>query len=356
MVLACDGLWDFVTFDHLVQLVYEHLHKKNGDRSTVAAYLMDAAMKEGSSDNISVIVVFFRENIANPKPRTDVEGAKGNDKDKPDGKGGKDGDKTVLDSNNDKTVPNSNDKVVSADDKEKQRDDVDDTGTSDDTAGNIAESGNSSADDIRIQTPQLETVESPESDDVGLQDLVEPKRVTDVMRVAIVEKFPNENLLGWSGGVVHSDQKETGNDAQLTPSISLVNALLLTSDVRSDVSSTDVHVMSHSASRCLRNRRAKRQNRTSARRKNGCRAGRDKFGRGSSSSSGGPTEGATMTWDYGSDSTQTVSTQATVKLSRTADDLLVDAGRTRYTRCKGHSVGNWTVAVEIECASAMFND
>ena len=488
MVLACDGLWDFITFDHLVQLVYECLRKKNGDRSTVAAYLMDAAMNEGSSDNISVIVVFFRENIVVPKPKEEAEGAGAEGKGA-DGKDDKDGNKTIPNSNDkdgDKTVANSSDKSVPdsssesrtvADDKGKQCDGVGDTGTSDNTAENITELG--MIDDIRMQTPHLDSVESPESN-VGLQDLVEPKKVADVAAVldggSVGEKFPNKHLLGCRGEIIHSDQKETGCDAQLTPSdaqltpsdaqltpsdaqltpsdvqltpsdeqlttsdvqltpsdvqlttsdvhltpsdvqlttsdvhltpsdaqltpsdaqltpsdaqltpsdaqltpsdaqltpsdaqltpsdvpltssVSLINALLLNSDVRSDVSSTDVHVMSQSASRCLRNRRSKRQNRTSSRRKNGRRVGRDRSTRGSSSSSGGPTEGATTTGRVeGTNSTGMVSTQAMMKMSRTADDLFVDTSRTRYTHCKGHSVGNWTVAVEIECASAMFND
>ena len=516
MVLACDGLWDFITFDHLVQLVYECLRKKNGDRSTVAAYLMDAAMNEGSSDNISVIVVFFRENIAVPKPKEEAEGAGAEGKGA-DGKDDKDGNKTIPNSNDkdgDKTVANSSDKSVPdsssesrtvADDKGKQCDGVGDTGTSDNTAENITELG--MIDDIRMQTPHLDSVESPESN-VGLQDLVEPKKVADVAAVldggSVGEKFPNKHLLGCRGEIIHSDQKETGCDAQLTPSdaqltpsdaqltpsdaqltpsdvqltpsdeqlttsdvqltpsdvqlttsdvhltpsdvqlttsdvqlttsdvhltpsdeqlttsdvqrctvdhqrcdvqlttsdvhltpsdeqlttsdvhltpsdvqlttsdahltpsdvqltqsVSLINALLLNSDVRSDVSSSDVHVMSQSASRCLRNRRSKRQNRTSSRQKNGRRAGRDKSTRGSSSSSGCPTEGATTTGRMeGTYLTGMVSTQTMnlMKMSRTADDLFVDASRARYTRCKGHSVGNWTVAVEIKCASAMFND
>ena len=67
MVLACDGAWDTIMPDDLPSLVYNHLISNNFDRSTVANMLVQNAKNNGSTDNISVIVVFFRVNISEPK-------------------------------------------------------------------------------------------------------------------------------------------------------------------------------------------------------------------------------------------------------------------------------------------------
>ena len=53
--------------DDLPSLVYNHLIANNMDRSTVANMIVQTAKNNGSTDNISVIVVFFRENISEPK-------------------------------------------------------------------------------------------------------------------------------------------------------------------------------------------------------------------------------------------------------------------------------------------------
>ncbi|KAL4223701.1 Protein phosphatase 1E [Mactra antiquata] len=66
MVLACDGLWDAVTNEELPQLVFNYLRDNNNDRMGVAKYLVQYAKDNESMDNISVIVVFFRENIGEP--------------------------------------------------------------------------------------------------------------------------------------------------------------------------------------------------------------------------------------------------------------------------------------------------
>ena len=66
MVLACDGLWDVVTEEELPQLVYNYLLESNNDRQGVAKYLVQYAKENESMDNISVIVVFFRDTISEP--------------------------------------------------------------------------------------------------------------------------------------------------------------------------------------------------------------------------------------------------------------------------------------------------
>ncbi|XP_067682025.1 protein phosphatase 1F-like [Haliotis asinina] len=67
LVLACDGAWDVLTFEDLPEIVYNHIQENHGDRSTVAHRLVNYARDNGSNDNISVIVVFLRDQISAPK-------------------------------------------------------------------------------------------------------------------------------------------------------------------------------------------------------------------------------------------------------------------------------------------------
>ena len=369
MVLACDGLWDVITFDHLVRLVYDHLHSKNGSKESVATHLMETAMDEGSSDNISIVVVFFRDEIAKPKPKKKESSTEGNEAaptSNDDGGKDGDGDKNVPD---DKPAPDNNDKSGNEpggnsenrpDDNEKKSGDTGSTENGKSAAGNIGELNKTSMECSHSRTldqPQLNVEHLP----AGHSASVSEPQVQD----ATSRKLSSENLPGCSGDIVQSDQQEqeTSSDTPRRPhSMSQVNALL-NSDLQSDVSSTDVRVMSLSASRCLRNRRVKRQ-KGASRRKNGRRAARDRSTRGgstSSSSSSGRTEKATV--PHGArpsviTSSKAPSSHTMMNQSWTADNLLLDASSvlTRYTRCRARSLGNWTVAVEIESASAMFND
>lgn len=63
LVLACDGLWDTLKHEDLVVEVENHLQKGN-DRSGVARWLIEVAKDRGSSDNITVIVVFLQDGAA----------------------------------------------------------------------------------------------------------------------------------------------------------------------------------------------------------------------------------------------------------------------------------------------------
>ncbi|XP_074643762.1 protein phosphatase 1E-like [Tubulanus polymorphus] len=64
IVLACDGLWDCISFTQLIQTVYDS--SADGQRADAAQRLVDIARENGSMDNISVIVVFLRDNISKP--------------------------------------------------------------------------------------------------------------------------------------------------------------------------------------------------------------------------------------------------------------------------------------------------
>ncbi|KAM6911614.1 protein phosphatase 1E [Lycodopsis pacificus] len=61
LILACDGFWDTMTPDEAVQVVSDHLEENTGDTTMVAHKLVASARDAGSSDNITVIVVFLRD-------------------------------------------------------------------------------------------------------------------------------------------------------------------------------------------------------------------------------------------------------------------------------------------------------
>ncbi|XP_077317764.1 protein phosphatase 1F [Lithobates pipiens] len=61
LVLACDGFFDSVTSSEVPSLVLDHLQENGGDGQHVAERLVSAAKEGGSSDNITVMVVFLRD-------------------------------------------------------------------------------------------------------------------------------------------------------------------------------------------------------------------------------------------------------------------------------------------------------
>lgn len=68
LILACDGFYDTVNPDEAVKVVSDHLKENNGDSSMVAHKLVASARDAGSSDNITVIVVFLKD--LNPTSNT----------------------------------------------------------------------------------------------------------------------------------------------------------------------------------------------------------------------------------------------------------------------------------------------
>lgn len=61
LILACDGFWDTVSADEALRVVSDHLQENAGDTTMVAHKLVASARDAGSSDNITVIVVFLRD-------------------------------------------------------------------------------------------------------------------------------------------------------------------------------------------------------------------------------------------------------------------------------------------------------
>jgi hypothetical protein len=63
LVLGCDGLFDSVTSEQIRDAVHKHLDAK-GEKATAANALVKLAQEEGSSDNITVVVVFLSGDVA----------------------------------------------------------------------------------------------------------------------------------------------------------------------------------------------------------------------------------------------------------------------------------------------------
>ncbi|XP_064425039.1 protein phosphatase 1E [Latimeria chalumnae] len=61
LILACDGFYDTVSPDEAVKVVADHLRENDGDITMVAHKLVASARDAGSSDNITVVVVFLRD-------------------------------------------------------------------------------------------------------------------------------------------------------------------------------------------------------------------------------------------------------------------------------------------------------
>lgn len=64
MIMACDGLWDVMDNQEAVDFVLKTCYDiktgtRNNEKINMAKRLADRALEKGSSDNVSVIVVFF---------------------------------------------------------------------------------------------------------------------------------------------------------------------------------------------------------------------------------------------------------------------------------------------------------
>lgn len=73
LILACDGFWDTVNPDEAVRVVSDHLQENSGDTTMVAHKLVASARDAGSSDNITVIVVFLRDPRSPPPTSTEED-------------------------------------------------------------------------------------------------------------------------------------------------------------------------------------------------------------------------------------------------------------------------------------------
>ncbi|KAK6191299.1 hypothetical protein SNE40_003026 [Patella caerulea] len=73
IVLACDGVWDVIAPKDIPEIVYNHIQEHHGNRAHTAHRIVDLARENGSTDNISVIVVFLRDEIAVPQGNLHID-------------------------------------------------------------------------------------------------------------------------------------------------------------------------------------------------------------------------------------------------------------------------------------------
>ena len=59
MVIGTDGLWDVVKYQEAVDFVRDSIRSGVCDRKDVAKLLMEEALNRKSSDNTTVVIVFF---------------------------------------------------------------------------------------------------------------------------------------------------------------------------------------------------------------------------------------------------------------------------------------------------------
>lgn len=63
IVLVCDGMWDGIIQEDFFRIVYDYLQKINGDKFGVVQMLVEFVKENGFTDNIIVVIVFFRDKI-----------------------------------------------------------------------------------------------------------------------------------------------------------------------------------------------------------------------------------------------------------------------------------------------------
>lgn len=68
LILATDGLWDVWESEDAVHLVHRLLESEEVDRDSIAQYLVEEALRRGSHDNITVIILWMNESEEPPLP------------------------------------------------------------------------------------------------------------------------------------------------------------------------------------------------------------------------------------------------------------------------------------------------
>ena len=59
LILACDGVWDVMSDQETADLLMNRFQEKGGPDEDVAKYIVKTAIKKGSADNITAIVVYL---------------------------------------------------------------------------------------------------------------------------------------------------------------------------------------------------------------------------------------------------------------------------------------------------------
>jgi serine/threonine protein phosphatase PrpC len=59
LILACDGVWDVMSDQELSDLLMKRFKEKGGPDEDAAKYIVRTAIKRGSADNITAIIVYL---------------------------------------------------------------------------------------------------------------------------------------------------------------------------------------------------------------------------------------------------------------------------------------------------------
>lgn len=60
LLVACDGVWDVLSGQEVVDCVNSHVASEKGSRQTAAQAIVHFAKAEGSGDNMTAILVYFK--------------------------------------------------------------------------------------------------------------------------------------------------------------------------------------------------------------------------------------------------------------------------------------------------------
>ena len=352
LVIGCDGLWDALASDSLVSLVNDHLKESEGDRSTVAQKLVRAAKENGSTDNITVIVVFFNHALMSQVCVESVE-------------------KLEEKISEGSTQNSSGNKQQGSSDKmEKDSQESEKACKTDSQRGSsqgISDSSHQTSSNSMLYTLDEFTVSSKSDSQRPMKSNSREDSASTNHSVQSLANQSHDSLSKTDSPALRSEESpaakisiENDNDNDK-------------SELQSDTSAPDYALLSKTASRCVSSRRAKRsksgsrngsKNGSKGSSKNGSKNGRN--GRGKENRRLLRNRlGAAGLLPYGGSRAPPRSRSAESNLSL-AQKNVVKSGDQIFQMLTGCSpnvirkvkgpVGKWTVAVEIESASAMFED
>jgi serine/threonine protein phosphatase PrpC len=66
LIVACDGIWDFLSYSEAAKIVFEELMVTN-DAPKAASVLVEAAFVKGSTDNCTAIILLLHPSFSQYK-------------------------------------------------------------------------------------------------------------------------------------------------------------------------------------------------------------------------------------------------------------------------------------------------
>lgn len=161
-ILACDGLWDKISNEEAVKFVRKHLIENKEDIKSVVQKLVQHAFDEGSTDNISAIIVSF-------KP----QGKKGKKKDKKKKDGKNKGDSTAKNTTQPEAIKTPRELEHKNEEKSKDNKPIK---VGDDRTGSKPEKIANNKDAVQ-EEKEVKKSENPDTLDDTPKDLEDPKAI-----------------------------------------------------------------------------------------------------------------------------------------------------------------------------------